>query len=151
MDFALFLSDKQNRKELTYSLSHVSSFFREQLYHLPLTEQEKFVTLEIAEFLDTCIENIECISAKDTKTDCCPSCGYPLSNMVSCGYCESYPEVRGPVDSIQELARRVLFIAESQRNSLLYRERYNHKIEAHEINTSFDGIVSLCKSQIERQ
>jgi len=83
--------------------------------------------------------------------DCCPSCGYPESDMISCGYCEAYPEVRGPIDSIEEMARRVLFIAEAQRNSLSYRMRYNHKIEDHEIKTAFEDIISLCQAQIKEK
>jgi hypothetical protein len=80
--------------------------------------------------------------------DCCPSCGYPDSEYTSCGYCEAYPEVRGPIDSIEELARRVLFIARAQRNSLLYKERHKEHIEAHEIKTAFDDIIRLCQGQI---
>lgn len=81
-------------------------------------------------------------------SDCCPSCGYPESENISCGYCEAYPEVRGPIDSIQEMARRVLFYAKAHRNSLRYKERHKHKIEAHEIDAAFTDIINLCQGQI---
>jgi hypothetical protein len=80
----------------------------------------------------------------------CPSCGYPESKWDSCGYCETFPEVRGPIDSVEELARRVIFLARPRRHEMSYNERWKHEANVKGIEATFDEIIRVCKLQIEK-
>jgi hypothetical protein len=83
-------------------------------------------------------------------SDCCPSCGYPESKWDSCNYCEAYPEVRGPIDSIEEMARRVLFLAKPRRHEISYHTHLKQDVNVKGIEATFDEIIRVCQLQIQK-